>query len=209
MASPVKQAIKSLSELNRIEILWILTHPFKAWKTWKISNLARQIANEHISDPDLDGDYAGGQVDAFRHLLWMALITQKYGEKFARKLGRTHEKANKLDFKNNKLEDYQLPDAASMLMDLMNNEIGIQIGKRFPNISLQSLINEVKKYVLAGKAWKIKKDENGNFLDINNNIIPKRLWLRKWNTPKILVPSNFIINHKKSKPNNVTSSNSF
>ena len=121
----------------------------------------------------------------------MALITQKYGARLARSLGHAYEKGNKLDYKKHRLEEYYLPDAASMIMDLMNNEIGIEIGQRFPNISTNSLIIEIKKTILEGKAWKIKKDKNGNFLNTNNIPINKEAWMGKWNTPKIIVPSNY------------------
>ena len=166
-------------------------HLFRAYPVWKLSSQVRQIANQHITDPDLDGDFAGGQVDALRHILWMALITQKYGARFARKLGVVHEKSNKLDFKKKKLEEYQLPDATSMMMDLLNNEIGIELGQRLTDVNITQLTEIVKQLVLDGKAWVIKKDTEGNFLDIDDKPIPKNLWLGKWNTPKVLVASNY------------------
>lgn len=183
--------VKTLFELNRYEIIWILTHLFRAYPVWKLSSQVRQIANQHITDPELDGDFAGGQVDALRHILWMALITQKYGARFARKLGVVHEKSNKLDFKKKKLEEYQLPDATSMMMDLLNNEIGIELGQRLTDVNITQLTEIVKQLVLDGKAWVIKKDNEGNFLDIDDKPIPKNLWLGKWNTPKVLVASNY------------------
>ncbi len=191
---------KSLLELNRYEIFWIITHLFRAYPVWKLSTQVRNIANQHITDPDLDGDYAGGQVDALRHILWMALITQKYGERFARKLGVVHEKSNKLDFKKKKLEEYQLPDATSMMMDLLNNEIGIELGRGLPDINITQLTEMVKQLVLEGRAWVIKKDNEGNFLDIEGNVIPKNLWLGKWNTPKVLVASNYRDRYKSHLP---------
>jgi hypothetical protein len=190
MSLPLKAA-KRFSELDWEEKLWALTHPLRAYKVWKISAQVREIANRKISDPDLDGDYAGGQVDAFRHILWMALLTQKFGANFARFIGEMHERSNKRDFKKGRLEEYQLPDATSMMMDLLNNEIGIELGNRMPGISLQSLIEEVKKLILEGRAWVIKKDEDENFLDLNGNKIPKKLWLGKWNTPKVLIKSDY------------------
>ncbi len=190
MGLPVK-SISSLKNINGPLLKWSILHPFKALKIWKISNQVRDIANHHITDPDLDGDYAGGQVDALRHILWMALITSSFNAKTARKIGILHEESNKIDFKKGKLEDYQLPDSASMMMDLLNNEIGIDLGLRLTGITIESLIDQIKKIILEGRAWVIKKDENGNFLDKNNNIIPKELWLKKWNTPKIIVHSNF------------------
>ncbi len=198
MSFPIREVFRSIKDLNIYEIAWILKHPFKSISVWKLSKFARERANRMISDPDLDGDYAGGQIDAFRHILWMALITQKFGPKTARSLGRAYEKGNKLDYIKKRLEEYYLPDATSMLMDLMNNEIGIEIGQRFPNISHQSLVEEVKKVILEGKAWKIKKDLKRNFLSKDGFPINKEAWMGKWNTPKIIVPSNWGTEEKNS-----------
>ena len=140
MSFPLRDVFGTIKHLNRHELWWIITHLFKAPKVWYYSKMAQEAANIEITSGDLDGDYAGGQVDAFRHILWMALITQHFGAKTARSLGRAYEKGNKLDFKKRRLEERYLPDATSMIMDLMNNEIGIEIGQQFPDISPESLI---------------------------------------------------------------------
>ena len=188
---PIRDVFRTIKDLNRHELWWIVKHPFKALGVWTLTKIAREEANRAITSPDLDHDYSGGQVDAFRHILWMALITQRYGPKIARSLGGAYEKGNKLDYKKRRLEERYLPDAASMIMDFMNNEIGIEIGQRFPNISKESLIMEIKKVVLEGKAWKLKKDSKGNFLSLSGVPLNQQSWLGKWNTPKIIVPSDY------------------
>ncbi len=189
MGFPIRDAFKTFKDLNIYEIWWAITHIDKIWGVWKLSEKARETANRLIEDPDLDADYAGGQIDALRHILWMALITKRYGANVARSLGRAYERGNKWEYKKGKLEEYYLPDAASMMMDLMNNEIGIEIGLRFPDIRFEDLVQEIKKLILEGKAWKIKKDLDLNFLDESGRIIPRGRWLGKWQTPKIIVPS--------------------
>ncbi len=191
MSFPIRNAFKTIKTLNRYELWWLIKHIPIALGVWQLSETAREMANREITSGDLDGDYAGGQVDAFRHILWMALITQKYGSKTANSLGRAYEKGNKQDYKKHRLEEYYLPDAASMIMDLMNNEIGIRIGQRFPDISLASLVIEIKKVVLEGKAWKIKKDKNGKFLSADGFPMNKKAWLGKWESPKVIVPSDY------------------
>jgi hypothetical protein len=54
----------------------------------------------------------------------MACVTRTIGSKKALKLGRAHEKGNKLQFKKHQLEDKILPDSVSTVMDLHNNEQG-------------------------------------------------------------------------------------
>jgi len=192
MALPIKNYAQSLKSLHSPEIWWLLTHAFIAKKSWEISKEAGRIANEHISDTQLDGDYNGGMVDAFRHTLWMAMLVQEIKPKAAYKLGVVHEKGNKIDFKKKLLEEGKLPDSTSCEMDLRNNNIGLELGQQYKGQNTDTLIQIVKNAVISGKCWKINKDTLGNFMDINNNYIPENEWKGKWNTPKCLVPSNQI-----------------
>jgi len=187
----LKDILYFIKHMHFAEFWWTITNFTIVIPVWKISKKAEQKANEIAKTDILDGVINGGQVDAFRHCLWMAMLTQKIGPKRARKLGLIHEKGNKKDFEKKILEEDKLPDATSVAMDLLNNEIGISIGLNFPNISEKSLIEEVIKYVLTGKCWIIKTDQNGNFLDKESKIIPEEKYLGKWNTPKVLVASNY------------------
>jgi len=191
MSFPVKHYAQSLKNMHISEVWWVATHPFIAKKAFKISNEARDIANQHILDTLLDGDYNGGMVDAFRHTLWMTLMVQEIKPKAAYKLGLAHEKGNYKDFKKKILEENKLPDSVSCEMDLRNNSIGIELGQEYMGTDKDTLIVVVRHTVRCGKCWIIKKDSLGYFLDKNDNIIPDSLWVGKWNTPKILVPSNY------------------
>ncbi len=59
-----------------------------------------------------------GPADAYRHILWAAELTRRFGEKRARELLGLHELEG--------LADRQAPDAAAM--DRSNNEIGVALG---------------------------------------------------------------------------------
>ena len=192
MAFPVKDYAQNLKSLHFSELWWVATHPFVTKKVLEISRLARDTANAHITDPELDGDYNGGMVDAFRHCLWMALLVQEISPKAAEKLGKAHEKGNYKDFKQKKLEEGKLPDSVACEMDLRNNQKGIEIGQIYYGEDFDTIMQIVKKSVKNGECWKIKKDKFGNFIDQNGNIIPEKDWKGKWITPKVLVPSDFI-----------------
>ena len=192
MAFPVKDYAQNLKNLHKPEFWWLVSHPFIAKKTWQISKQARDIANSHINDVELDGDYNGGMVDAFRHTLWMSLLVQEIKPKAAYKLGVAHEKGNKIDFKKKILEENKLPDSTSCEMDLRNNNIGIDIGEEYYGENTNNLILIVKNAVKSGRCWKIKKDSLGYFLDEEGYSIPENEWVGKWKTPKILVPSDFL-----------------
>ena len=192
MAFPIKDYAQNLKNLHFPEIWWVVTHPFITKKTLEISKQAKKIANSYINSDELDGDYNGGMVDAFRHTLWMSMLVQEIDYKAAYKLGLAHEKGNEIDFKKKILEEEKLPDSTSCEMDLRNNNIGIEIGEEYYGESIDTLISVVKNAVKTGRCWKIKKDSLGSFLDQKGLFIPENEWKGKWITPKVLVPSNFV-----------------
>ena len=126
---------KQYKKLNFSVKWWVITHPFVVKKAFKISILARNTAKKLKSDSNLDGEYAGGQTDAFRHGYWMALLTQTIGARKALQLGKAYERSNKTDFKKKVLEDNYLPDFMSCKMDLLNNKKGAKLGKQNINAS--------------------------------------------------------------------------
>ncbi len=177
--------------MSLAEQWWLVTHPLSAKKAYTITQETLQLVNETISDPELDGDYSGGQVDAFRHCFWMASLTQQIGARPAKKLGIAHEKGNYRQFKKHKLEEDILPDSVSCEMDLRNNKVGINLGKNNPKADKSELINLVKQAIFNGELWIIKKDKSKQFLDFNGNLLQKSDYQGRWKSPKCLVPSNF------------------
>lgn len=183
-------AFKKFSHLSRPEKCWALRHPFILKKTWNITQHVLKITDSIAEVKTLDGDKNGGQVDAFRHAYWMAKLTQEIGWRKSLKLGRAHEKANYIDFKKHRLEDGTHPDKASGDMDLYNNKTGSVIGKSNKETEDKEIQILVIDAIIAGKMKIIKKDSIGNFLDIDNNIIPSDSLQGKWNNGKCLVNSN-------------------
>jgi len=185
-----QSAIKQFFGLPRPEKWWVVMHPLVAKKTYKISRYAKLAADSLTHDTILDGDPAGGQVDAFRHCFWMSMLTQGIGWRRAKKLWKAHEKGNDLDFKKHRNEEGILPDKISSDMDFVNNDMGIQIGLDFPEMLRDSLKILIIRKIKDGELLIIKKDKNGNFLDCNGNIIDMKKYYGVWEIPKCLVPSN-------------------
>jgi hypothetical protein len=181
--------VRSFIRLGFPEKVWVITHPFIAKKTWKITKEALRISDEIKRDSLLDGDPDGGQVDAFRHTYWMASLTQKISCKKARRLGKAHEKVNYRNFKKGRKEENNLPDEASSDMDLRNNELGIALGIVNKNLSQNELVTLVRNAILEGKAWKIYKNKKGESLDCNGNIILAEKRMALWKTLRCLVES--------------------
>ena len=148
-----------------------MTHPFIAKKAWQATKVAQKASERQMKNPELDGLKSGGQVDAFRHTFWMALLVREMKMKKALKLGEAHEKSNYLDFKKNRKEDGTFPDKASKEMDLFNNKKGAEIGIRYTNIHPDSLKNIIIDSILAGKLRIIYRDSALNFLDCSGKII--------------------------------------
>jgi len=181
--------LEAFKKLTPPEKRWVLFHPFVASRAYKISEETKQLCDSLLTDTLLDGDANGGQIDAFRHAYWMARLTQEIGWRRAKSLGKAHEKGNYWQYKKNSKEDGAVPDKKSSEMDFLNNDIGVEIGLENKKISPDSLVKIIVSYILDGELWILYKDEAGNYLDCDGQIIPDSL-LNKWNVPKCLVPSN-------------------
>ncbi|MEI6823130.1 MAG: hypothetical protein WCL51_14460 [Bacteroidota bacterium] len=189
-------AFKQFWNVSRYEKCWALKHIFVAGKAWKITKYVRQVSDSLAKTNILDGDADGGQVDAFRHAFWMAMLSQNMSNKKALKLGIAHEKGNYLDYKKNRKEEGSLPDKISSDMDLYNNNIGIDIGIVIKNntniLTTDSLKQIIINNILNGKMMVIKKNKKGEFLDTDNNVIKAESLVGKWENNKVLVPSNYV-----------------
>lgn len=183
---------KSFWRLSGPERCWVITHPFLAKKAFQIALEARAVSKEMEKDSLLDGDSDGGRVDAFRHAYWMARMAQTFCWKKAVKLGKAHEKGNYKSFKKRKLdEELVLPDSASSIMDLHNNDIGAAIGCLNPVTSQDSLKSLVRESIVNGKMMIISKNPNGKPKDCLGELIDMSKYSNSWNIPKCLISSGF------------------
>lgn len=180
---------KIYKQLSCSKKIWVISHPFKAKKALRISKEAKRVADSMKLSPLLDKDPSGGQVDAFRHAYWMARLNEEIGKNAAKSLGKAHEKENYWTFKKQKLEDGIVPDEVSSIMDLFNNEIGLQLSLTGKKKSKRGLIYKVINAIHQGRLKVIKKDKNGNFLTCSGNKIKPESLLGKWKNNKCLISS--------------------
>lgn len=181
----------SFKKLSKPERSWVIWHPFKAKRAYRIS-LEAEKTKDSIQNTNLIGkDNNGGQLDAFKHSFWMARLSQRIGKRAAFTLGKAHEKGNYQTFLKRRLEDGMLPDKPSTDMDLYNNNIGISVGKQFKKASKPQLISVLIDSIRQGKMRVLLKDNNGHFLDCDKKRIPLDSLKHKWNTKKCLVNSNY------------------
>ncbi len=183
--------LASFKKLSKPEKYWVISHIFVASKALKISNFVRMVTDSLKINSILDGDSDGGQIDAFRHSYWMALLVKEMNFKKALKLGKAHEKGNYLDFKEGKKEEGNLPDKIACEMDIWNNEVGISLGKKYLNISPDSLKTIIINEILNGSMKVIYKNKTGDSLDKDGNLIPLAVWSGKWENQRFLIESSY------------------
>jgi len=180
---------ESFRKLSCPEKRWVIFHPFIARKSYRLTQAARAAAKEMLADSLLDKDENGGQIDAFRHAYWMALLSQNICWRKARRLGIAHEKGNYRQFKKGVTEEGMLPDSVAGVMDLYNNQRGIEIGKNKIKVTVEELRTQVRDSILAGKMLVIKKNGTGDPLNCNGDKIDLQQYRQVWGIPKCLVPS--------------------
>lgn len=98
----------------------------------------------------------GNNHDAFRHALWQALNVQKLGENVSRDFSNAHEYSTPKNEIN-----------TDLYMDIHNNEVGIEIGKKLPKASLEELSQIIVDKISSGDMIIIS--DNGNLIKSNGN----------------------------------------
>lgn len=124
-----------------------------------ISSDAMRFANNLFSQGDNYTSISGeSKVNACRHVLWQALITQRFGEQIALEAGNAHE--------NNPLPDtsirnFQNTNEADPTVDLLNNVIGRNLGKTSGNCSQKELASYVLEEFCSKGLYVTIPDSNG------------------------------------------------
>ncbi len=179
--------IRSFIRLSGPEKCWVFQHLFTAGKAYKMVKEARLCTDEILKDSLLDQFPNGGQADAFRHTYWMARTTQKIGDKKALSLGKAHEKGNYKDFKKGRMEDGFRTDSVSCVMDLLNNNSGIQTGNMMKDSSAFFVLNYIIDLVKSGKLVILKRNKKGELLNCDGLKVETT---EAWYLPYCIVPSN-------------------
>ncbi len=187
-----ENAFNEFKKISRPEKRWSIFHLFVANKAWKLTEQVIKTTDSIIANNILDNDTNGGQVDAFRHAYWMALLSRNIRWRKAYRLGKAHEKGDYIEYKRNKRKKNILThDKISSEMDLWNNKIGIKIVKQNKKLKAKEIQKLVLENIKSGKMKIIKKNKKGEFLDEQNNIINNESLKTKWKNNKCLVPSNY------------------
>lgn len=190
-----QSARKGFRNLSRPEKFWVMAHPCIAKKAFHCTERAR-FACDSLQKNNILKDGNGGQLDAFRHAYWMALLAQKISASKAEKLGKAHEKGNYLEWEKGMKEDSSRADSMMCEMDLKNNLSGIEIGNIFRNDTNSNKISLLEKVLQADKTGKlviIKKNAAGQVVDENGRLIILSHYQGKWYVPMVLVRSDYVM----------------
>jgi hypothetical protein len=193
VSAPAQSSRQGFRSLSRPEKWWVAAHPFAAKRAWRCTRQAR-LVTDSLGKAGVLSDGNGGQLDAFRHAYWMALLVQKMPARKAAKLGRAHEKGNYLDYLARRNEDGTRPDSLMCEMDLRNNAAGIAAGKAFraDTAKGKSLTENIIHLAWDGGLTIVKKDANGVPLTCEGRPIDLTMYDGKWFIPKCLVRSDEI-----------------
>ncbi|MCX7727862.1 MAG: DUF4823 domain-containing protein [Bacteroidia bacterium] len=136
---------------------WAFFHPIAAIKVKKIYKKNYPIYQQVKQQKILDTIENGGKLDAFRHGFFMACFAQKVKAKKLIKLGIAHEKDDLSYFlKKRKTEYWDIPDSASIQMDLYNNLIGIETGTKYRKIKPIQMKDTIIHYIHIKKLKTLK-----------------------------------------------------
>ena len=108
-------------------------------------------------------NYAGTFLNATRHTLWSALCTKNVGEDMAKLATDSHETHTKnVDWSQRDFKEDEIYKA-DHLIDLMNNQIGREIGEKNKDLSNTEIAIKVLDYYKDHGLWEAKKNENGSY----------------------------------------------
>lgn len=180
----------SLLSQTREEYTWAIVHPIVALKVNKAKHTVDTLYARYVNLALPDSFDRGGKLDAFRHVLYMSVFTQKSRVKAVRKLGEAHERANLRVFKKNKEQLGDLADEIFSEMDLINNEVGFLIGPANKTASLQEVVEIVLQTINDGKAKIVLRNCQGGYVGCEQ-LTPVSSGVRiAVSNKKCLVPSN-------------------
>ena len=111
-------------------------------------NQSKNITEEYIDKTyGKENDFDGTQVNAYRHAMWNAVMTDKMGEAKAKKFADAHEQIpdNPIDHKE---------------MDLHNNELGRRIAIEYAGQGYDVFSKKIQEAINNGEAKVIRWDPN-------------------------------------------------
>jgi RHS repeat-associated protein len=133
------------------ELQFLASHPVigsqigRSDGSTNISSVAARIASSIGLQEDKTSPHAfeGSEVNAFRHVLWQAMITVNFGTAIATEAGNAHEDEIPEQVERATFIGPDAAERADTVGDLLNNETGQSMGVASPNASTKMLASAV------------------------------------------------------------------
>jgi hypothetical protein len=94
----------------------------------------------------------GGMQNAIRHTIWQAMIASKYGSNDAQRIADAHENNTPSDLSK---RNFNTMDKADQIVDMLNNEIGRDIGEKNKGASNTDLAKKVMDEYKDNGLWTV------------------------------------------------------
>ena len=118
-----------------------------------ITSNANRFAEKTGLDNQANGEGKGNQLNAFRHALWQAAISSRFGTEIAQKVGDANADDASIRERKNK---YFSRFAADQAVDLRNNRIGRSIGAENPEAGMKVLAQNILGHFHKEGLWTAK-----------------------------------------------------
>lgn len=173
----------------RAQKLWSAMHLRHAADMYRISVECRDYAASQLGCYPLDSTSYGGTADAFRHGYWMARLAQDHSLRICISLGRAYERSNRMAFRQQRRQGQFLYDKTSQEMDLRNNLIGAELGRRMPDADQTAVADAVKRLIVTGQLYIIAVTPDGNFVAEDGSTMAPDQVPKCWDNGKVLMKS--------------------
>jgi RHS repeat-associated protein len=135
-----------------------LRHPIIALRIGDVTHNSTNISTNstrfaiNTGLPENDAN-EGSHINAFRHVLWQAEITERFGSDIAKQVGNAHEENPYAATGSNLQMAFTSLADADQTIDLLNNQIGRKIGNETKGMSMQERASAVLEYFNANGLW--------------------------------------------------------
>ena len=166
------------------EIFFGLRHPIIAFEIGSVikgstnisTNATRFATRQEVlygSRPRSGEIEMGSENGAFRHTLWQATITDRYGTDIAKQIGNAHESNPFVDLS---IRTFSNLSEADQTVDLLNNITGRNIGMQSTSKGMKQLALRILDEFKEKGLYTAIKDKNGNY-----NVVRTKLSEEKYN----------------------------
>ena len=82
------------------------------------------------------------------------------------------------------------PDSLACAMDLLNNEQGFVLGRRYRDASIDSLKDETLRWMREGGSYYLRRNDKGEYTDCRGQALDLSVYTGRWFIPKCLIRTN-------------------